>query len=81
MTTPACFDFASCRMRFQARAALCTRPGIARHEFTWTRIGIAPTELIAVRKLRAGIPFEAFEPLYLRSPDVTLSNGPKRVVQ
>jgi tRNA threonylcarbamoyl adenosine modification protein YeaZ len=37
--------------------------------------------LIAHRKLEAGIPFEPFEPLYLRSPDVTLSNGPKRVVQ
>jgi hypothetical protein len=26
-----------------------------------------------------GRPFAANEPLYLRSPDVTLSNGPKRV--
>ena len=37
--------------------------------------------LIAHRKLVAGLPFEPFEPLYLRSPDVTMSNGPKRVVQ
>lgn len=37
--------------------------------------------MIAQRKLAAGMPFEPFEPLYLRSPDVTMSNGPKRVVQ
>ena len=37
--------------------------------------------LSAERLWRAGHPFERFEALYLRSPDITLSSGPKRVVQ
>ena len=37
--------------------------------------------LIADAMLAAGTAFEPMEALYLRSPDVTLSNGPKRVVQ
>jgi tRNA threonylcarbamoyl adenosine modification protein YeaZ len=37
--------------------------------------------LIAEHLLAAGENFERFEALYLRSPDITLSNGPKRVVQ
>lgn len=37
--------------------------------------------LVAERLLRAGHSFERYEALYLRSPDITLSNGPKRVVQ
>lgn len=35
--------------------------------------------LLAEQLLRHGRPFAAPEPLYLRSPDVTLSSGPKRV--
>jgi tRNA threonylcarbamoyl adenosine modification protein YeaZ len=35
--------------------------------------------MIAERRFAAGLPFDAAEPLYLRSPDVTLSAGPKRV--
>lgn len=35
--------------------------------------------IIAARRLAAGLEFEPFEPLYLRSPDVTMPNGPKRV--
>ncbi|HWR85484.1 MAG TPA: tRNA (adenosine(37)-N6)-threonylcarbamoyltransferase complex dimerization subunit type 1 TsaB [Rhodoglobus sp.] len=35
--------------------------------------------LLAAALLRAGRPFAADEPLYLRSPDVTPSAGPKRV--
>ena len=46
-----------------------------------TEVSAGLLNMIAHRKLEAGIPFESFEPLYLRSPDVTLSNGPKRVVQ
>ena len=37
--------------------------------------------LVAERLLAAGHLFERYEALYLRSPDITLSNGPKRVVQ
>ncbi len=35
--------------------------------------------IIAARMMAAGIPFEPFEPLYLRSPDVTMPGTPKRV--
>jgi hypothetical protein len=35
--------------------------------------------LLAAALLRTGRPFAADEPLYLRSPDVTPSAGPKRV--
>ena len=35
--------------------------------------------IIAARMLAAGIPFEHFAPLYLRSPDVTMPTAPKRV--
>lgn len=34
---------------------------------------------IAATRLAMGIPSDGLEPLYLRSPDVTLSAGPKRV--
>ena len=37
--------------------------------------------VLAQRMLGAGREFLPFEALYLRSPDVTMSNGPKRVVQ
>lgn len=37
--------------------------------------------VLAQRMLDAGRSFLPFEALYLRSPDVTMSNGPKRVVQ
>lgn len=37
--------------------------------------------VLAQRTLEAGRSFLRFEALYLRSPDITLSNGPKRVVQ
>ncbi|MCI0159139.1 tRNA (adenosine(37)-N6)-threonylcarbamoyltransferase complex dimerization subunit type 1 TsaB [Leifsonia shinshuensis] len=35
--------------------------------------------MIAELRFAAGLPFDRDEPLYLRSPDVTLSAGPKRV--
>jgi hypothetical protein len=35
--------------------------------------------MIAELRFAAGLPFDRNEPLYLRSPDVTLSSGPKRV--
>ena len=35
--------------------------------------------MIAELRFAAGLPFDRNEPLYLRSPDVTLSPGPKRV--
>ena len=37
--------------------------------------------VLAERMLASGRAFLPFEALYLRSPDVTMSNGPKRVVQ
>jgi len=46
-----------------------------------TELSAGLLAMIASRKLAAGLDFEPFEPLYLRSPDVTMSNGPKRVVQ
>jgi hypothetical protein len=35
--------------------------------------------MLAETMFSAGRPFAGPEPLYLRSPDVTVSNGPKRV--
>ena len=46
-----------------------------------TEVSAGALALIAELMAAAGEPFEAFQALYLRSPDVTLSNGPKRVVQ
>jgi tRNA threonylcarbamoyl adenosine modification protein YeaZ len=43
-------------------------------------VSAADLALVALAEHAAGI-VRAFEPLYLRSPDVTLSAGPKRVVQ
>jgi tRNA threonylcarbamoyl adenosine modification protein YeaZ len=43
-------------------------------------VSAADLALVALAELAAGI-VRDFEPLYLRSPDVTLSAGPKRVVQ
>jgi tRNA threonylcarbamoyl adenosine modification protein YeaZ len=43
-------------------------------------VSAADLALVALAEHAAGIVRE-FEPLYLRSPDVTLSAGPKRVVQ
>jgi tRNA threonylcarbamoyl adenosine modification protein YeaZ len=44
-----------------------------------TEVSAGLLGLIASRMLAAGIPFEPFEPLYLRSPDVTMPGAPKRV--
>ena len=46
-----------------------------------TEVSAAALALSAERLFAAGHSFERFEALYLRSPDITLSNGPKRVVQ
>jgi len=43
-------------------------------------VSAADLALVALTEHAAGI-VRVFEPLYLRSPDVTLSAGPKRVVQ
>jgi hypothetical protein len=43
-------------------------------------VSAADLALVALAEQDAGI-VRDFEPLYLRSPDVTLSAGPKRVVQ
>jgi tRNA A37 threonylcarbamoyladenosine modification protein TsaB len=43
-------------------------------------VSAADLALVALAEHAAGI-VRDFEPLYLRSPDVTLSAGPKRVVQ
>jgi hypothetical protein len=43
-------------------------------------VSAADLALVALAEQAAGI-VRDFEPLYLRSPDVTLSAGPKRVVQ
>ncbi|KQQ05198.1 MULTISPECIES: tRNA (adenosine(37)-N6)-threonylcarbamoyltransferase complex dimerization subunit type 1 TsaB [unclassified Rathayibacter] len=42
-------------------------------------VSAAELGVVAVRTRAAGRPLAADEPLYLRSPDVTLSAGPKRV--
>jgi len=46
-----------------------------------TEVPAGALGLIADAMLAAGTQFSEAEALYLRSPDVTLSNGPKRVVQ
>ncbi|WP_158865560.1 tRNA (adenosine(37)-N6)-threonylcarbamoyltransferase complex dimerization subunit type 1 TsaB [Leifsonia sp. AG29] len=51
-------------------------------EFPRLDAGIVPAGrlgMIAELRYANGIPFDPDEPLYLRSPDVTLSAGPKRV--
>ena len=45
-----------------------------------TTVSAAALALVALAERAAGVS-RAFDPLYLRSPDVTLSAGPKRVVQ
>lgn len=44
-----------------------------------TEVSAGLLGIIASRRLAAGVEFEPFEPLYLRSPDVTMPNAPKRV--
>lgn len=44
-----------------------------------TSVSAGALGMVAERRYAAGLPFPADEPLYLRSPDVTLSAGPKRV--
>lgn len=46
-----------------------------------TEISAGALGQVAHHKLGADSPFLPAEAIYLRSPDVTLSNGPKRVVQ
>ena len=45
-----------------------------------TTVSAVDLALVALAERAAGVS-RAFDPLYLRSPDVTLSAGPKRVVQ
>ena len=45
-----------------------------------TTVSAADLALVALAERAAGVS-RAFDPLYLRSPDVTMSAGPKRVVQ
>jgi hypothetical protein len=45
-----------------------------------TAVSAVDLALVALAERAAGVS-RAFDPLYLRSPDVTLSAGPKRVVQ
>lgn len=44
-----------------------------------TRVPAAMVALVAARAVEAGRPLTWTQPLYLRSPDVTLPHGPKRV--
>lgn len=46
-----------------------------------TEVSAGALALVAEKLLAAGHSFERYEALYLRSPDVTLSKGLKRVVQ
>ena len=46
-----------------------------------TEVPAGALAVVAERLLSTGHAFERYEALYLRSPDITLSNGPKRVVQ
>jgi tRNA threonylcarbamoyl adenosine modification protein YeaZ len=46
-----------------------------------TEVPAAALAIVAERLRDGGFAFERYEALYLRSPDITLSNGPKRVVQ
>lgn len=55
--------------------------GISPELVTATEVPAGALALVAERLLAGGFSFERYEALYLRSPDITLSNGPKRVVQ
>ena len=46
-----------------------------------THVSAAALALVAHDLVQSGSPFAADEALYLRSPDVTLSTGTKRVTQ
>ncbi|CAM5371521.1 tRNA (adenosine(37)-N6)-threonylcarbamoyltransferase complex dimerization subunit type 1 TsaB [Leifsonia shinshuensis] len=52
-------------------------PDLPRDEAATVSAGLLG--MIAELRFAAGLPFDRDEPLYLRSPDVTLSAGPKRV--
>jgi hypothetical protein len=52
-------------------------PELPREETATVSAGLLG--MIAELRFAAGLPFDRDEPLYLRSPDVTLSAGPKRV--
>jgi tRNA threonylcarbamoyl adenosine modification protein YeaZ len=52
-------------------------PGLTREESATVSAGLLG--MIAELRFAAGLPFDRDEALYLRSPDVTLSAGPKRV--
>lgn len=52
-------------------------PGLPRDEAVSVSAG--RLGMLAELRYAHGIPFDRDEPLYLRSPDVTLSSGPKRV--
>jgi tRNA A37 threonylcarbamoyladenosine modification protein TsaB len=53
----------------------------ARHRLDAHAVSAGDLGMLAELGHVAGRPFAANEPLYLRSPDVTLSAGPKRVGQ
>ncbi|WP_223691767.1 tRNA (adenosine(37)-N6)-threonylcarbamoyltransferase complex dimerization subunit type 1 TsaB [Leifsonia poae] len=54
-------------------------PHAALPRFDATVVSAGALGMLAELQFANGRPFAADEPLYLRSPDVTLSNGPKRV--
>lgn len=60
-----------------SKPAEIPHPEFARYDATTVSAG--QLGIVAQRRCAAGLPAVTEEPLYLRSPDVTLSAGPKRV--
>jgi tRNA threonylcarbamoyl adenosine modification protein YeaZ len=64
---------------FTAAAPPAAAPSATRHRIDAEEVSAASLGLLAERIYEHGRPFAAAEPLYLRSPDVTLAAAPKRV--
>lgn len=72
-------DAAGIPIRVEGPALAKSLPLEARRRIDATVVSAASLGLLAEALYANGRPFAADEPLYLRSPDVTLSAGPKRV--
>jgi hypothetical protein len=60
-----------------SKPAEVPHPDITR--FDAAAVSAGALGMLAEIRYANGLPFAPDEPLYLRSPDVTLSHGPKRV--
>lgn len=72
-------DDAGLPIRVEGPAIASELAPSARRRIDATTVSAADLGLLALAMKQHGRPFAADEPLYLRSPDVTVSAGPKRV--